>query len=149
MIDHERRYAGLGRRFLALALDGLLFCAFFFPITYLVKGVWLMAPEDHLWNYGLFVTDPLCIAFLIVMILYFILLEELLGATLGKWVMGLRVVRVDGGKPGLLRSAARNLLRVVDGLPTLNLIGIVLILISAERARFGDLAAGTRVIRVR
>jgi uncharacterized RDD family membrane protein YckC len=81
------------------------------------------------------------------MALYYILLEGLAGATLGKWALGLRVVRSDGGKPGLARSALRNLLRLVDGLPVFNTVGVVLILRSPERARFGDRVAGTRVVR--
>lgn len=148
-IETETRYAGLWRRFLALLVDLLLFCVLFLPITRAVKGVWIMAPGDHRWVKGLFVTDPLCIAFLIFMFLYFVLLEGLVGATLGKWALGLRVVCEDGGgKPGLARSALRNVLRLVDGLPALNIIGVVLILRSAERARFGDRIAGTRVILV-
>jgi len=108
-----------------------------------------MAPSDHRWADGLFVTDPLCLAFLMVMLLYFALLEGLSGATLGKWIAGLRVIRTEGGRPGLLRGLLRNLLRFVDGLPTLNIVGLVLILCSAQAARFGDRVAGTRVIRVR
>jgi uncharacterized RDD family membrane protein YckC len=46
----------------------------------------------------------------------------------------------------MARSAARNVLRVVDGLPVLNVVGIVLILTSPEKARFGDRVARTRVI---
>lgn len=47
------------------------------------------------------------------------------------------------------RSLLRNALRLVDGLPALNIVGIILILRSSERARFGDRVAGTRVVRVR
>ena len=78
-----------------------------------------MSATDHRWNYGLFITDPLCIAFLVVMVLYFILLEGLIGVTLGKWVAGIRVERVGGGKPGLIKGLLRKVLRVVDGLPAL------------------------------
>ena len=148
-MEDEKRYAGLWERFLALMIDFLVFCAFFFPITRIVKGVWLMAPSDHRWSYGLFISDPLCIAFLIVMALYFVLLEGLAGATVGKWALGLRVVRAERGKPGLWKSALRNLLRFVDGLPALSILGAILILRSTERARFGDRVAGTRVVRTR
>lgn len=95
------------------------------------------------------VTDPLCIAFLMMMILYYVLLEGLTGVTLGKWVVGLRVERAEGGKPGLTKALLRTVLRIVDGLPAFNILGIVLIVTSAERARFGDRIAGTRVIQVR
>ena len=142
----ETRYAGLGSRFLALVIDTLLFCVVFFPVTRLVKGVWLMSSADHRWSYGWFITDPLCLAFLAVMFGYFVLLEGRAGATIGKWAVGLRVIRLDGQKPGLGRSLARNILRLVDTLPALNLLGVVLILCSPECARFGDRAAGTRVV---
>ena len=146
-MSSDRQYAGLGIRFLALVVDSALFVAIFVPTTRLVKGVWIMSASDHRWNRGLFIIDPLCIAFLIVMFLYYVLLEGLAGATLGKWALGLRVVRAENDdRPGIAKSALRNILRLVDGLPALSLVGIVLIYRSAERARFGDRVAGTRVI---
>jgi len=149
MRNSRPQYAGLGFRFLALVIDLILFCVVFFPVTKLVKGVWLMQRGDHQWAYGWFITDPLCIIFLVIIVLYFILLEGWTGATVGKWALGLRVVDLTGGKPGIFRSAARNALRVVDALPAFNILGVVLILRSPECARFGDRAAGTRVIRAR
>lgn len=142
-------YAGIWQRFGALVIDGLLFCAVFLPITRIVKGVWIMGASDHRWVNGLFITDPLCLIFLVLMFLYFVLLEGLMGATLGKWALGLRVVAGDGEEPGLARSTLRNILRLIDGLPAFNIVGIVLILRSPEKARFGDRLAGTRVVRVR
>jgi uncharacterized RDD family membrane protein YckC len=143
------RYAGLKPRFFALCVDALLFCLVFFPVTRLVKGVWLMSPADHRWVSGWFITDPLCITFLAIMFLYFVFLEGLLGATLGKWALGLRVVNADSHLPGIKAGALRNLLRLVDGLPAFSLLGVMLILRSPERARVGDRVAGTRVLQVR
>lgn len=143
------RYAGLWPRFLALLVDFLLFCAFFFPVTRIVKGTWLMGAADHRWSSGLFVTDPLCIAFLTVIALYFVLFEALAGATPGKRICRLRVIRVGGGTPGLARSVVSNVLRLVDGLPALNILGNMLILTSAEQARFGDRIGRTRVVVTR
>jgi uncharacterized RDD family membrane protein YckC len=143
------RYAGLWPRFLALVLDTALFCVVFFPITRLVKGVWLMSAGDHQWAYGWFITDPLCLTFLGIIVVYFVVLEGLAGATVGKWLVGLRVVTPDGHKPGLSKGLLRNVLRVVDTLPALNILGVVLIACSPERARLGDRVAGTRVIHAR
>lgn len=53
-------YGGLGRRFCALSIDALLFCTLFFPVTKMVKGVWLMGPSDHRWASGIFISDPVC-----------------------------------------------------------------------------------------
>ena len=148
-MKNNNRFAGLWLRFLALFIDFLLFCVVFFPVTRLVKGTWILNAADHHWNYGLFITDPLCIAFLLVMFLYFVFLEGLIGVTLGKWIAGLRVERVGGGKPGLIKGLLRNAFRIVDGLPAFNILGMLLILNSEERARYGDRIAGTRVIKVR
>ena len=142
-------FAGLGRRFAALALDTLVFCAAFFPVTRLVKGTWLMTASDHRWDYRLFVTDPLCLVFLAAIIAYYIALEGYAGATLGKLAVGVRVVAAGGGAAGLKRSAVRNALRLVDGLPAFNILGVLLIVTSPEKARFGDRVAGTRVVLAR
>ena len=144
-MKNESMYAGLRERFLALLIDVLLFCACFFPITRIVKGVWLMSPNDHNWVRGWFIFDPLCLAFLVVIGLNFIVLEGWLGATLGKWIMGLRVIGLDGGRAGLWKGTVRNALRLVDGLPAFNLLGVILIQRSENRARLGDRIAGTRV----
>ncbi len=148
LTESTTKYAGLGKRFLALLVDFALFCAFFFPVTRMVKGAWLMAPNDHNWVHGWFIFDPLCLIFLVIMVAYMVLLESY-GVTLGKWLLGLRVTRLDGRPPGLWKSGVRNALRVVDSLPTLNLLGVILITHSAEHARFGDRIARTRVICVR
>jgi uncharacterized RDD family membrane protein YckC len=143
------QYAGVGIRLAALVLDILVLSAAFFPATRIVKGTWMMTAAEHRWASGAFVTDPLCLVFLVVMALYFVLFEGLAGATPGKKVLGLRVVTVDGGRVGLGRALARNLLRAVDSLPALGIFAAVLISSSPERARFGDRLAGTRVVRSR
>jgi uncharacterized RDD family membrane protein YckC len=148
LMKNESEYAGLWARFLALLVDVVFFCACFFPITRLVKGVWLMTPNDHNWVRNWFIFDPLCLAFLVIMGLYFIFLEGWLGATLGKWMLGLRVIGLDGRRAGLWKGIVRNALRLVDGLPAFNLLGVILIQRSKERMRFGDRIADTRVIRI-
>ncbi len=149
MTAEQRRYAGLLPRFIALVVDFAIFCAVFFPIGRLVKGVWLMTHADHLWRSGSFVMDPLCIIFFVVMVAYYVLFEGLAGWTPGKRVAGIRVVDAAGRPPGIRRSLARNALRLVDGLPFLNLLGVLLVLTSPERARLGDRIAGTRVVMTR
>jgi uncharacterized RDD family membrane protein YckC len=147
LMKNESEYAGFWERVLALMVDALFFCACFFPITRLVKGAWLMSPNDHNWVRDWFIFDPLCLAFLVIMGHYFIFLEGWLGATLGKWILGLRVIGLDGRRAGLWKGIVRNALRLIDGLPAFSLLGVILIQRSEERMRFGDRIAGTRVIR--
>lgn len=71
------------------------------------------------------------------------------GRTPGKRWNGLRVVRTGGQPIGFLASATRNLLRVVDWLPSLYLVGIVSIFASTKNQRLGDIVAGTVVMRER
>jgi uncharacterized RDD family membrane protein YckC len=73
--------------------------------------------------------------------------EALAGKTLGKWVLGLRVVRLDGGTPDPVALLIRNFLRLVD--IGLMCVPLVFIAFSPLRQRIGDVAAGTIVIRDR
>ena len=77
---------------------------------------------------------------------YYVALEGLTGATLGKRVMGLRVVKLEGAY-GLGPSLLRNILRFIDFLPFLYIVGIVTIAITKKKQRIGDMAAGTVVVR--
>ena len=142
------RFAGLGPRFWALVIDFLFLSLIFFPITQLVKGVWIMTPANHAWSYGWFITDPLCLIFVIIIFAYFVYAEGIHGATLGKKILGLHVIGIDATTCGLKRAFIRNLLRIVDALPVLNILGVVLIFYSPEKARFGDRMAGTRVVSI-
>jgi uncharacterized RDD family membrane protein YckC len=79
---------------------------------------------------------------------YFILMEWLLGGTLGKLLLGIRVVRQDGEAASLLAVVVRNVLRIVDGFPYLipYLAGFIVMGRHQGRRRLGDLAAGTAVV---
>lgn len=99
------KYAGLGQRFGALVVDFFVLSLVFFPVTRLVKGNWVMTGGDHMWSYGWLITDPLCLISLAIILGYFVVLEGVLGATLGKRVLGLRVVAVDGHRPGASGAA--------------------------------------------
>lgn len=68
------------------------------------------------------------------------------GRTPGKRVAGIRVVREGGGRVTFGASATRNLMRIVDVLPSAYLVGIITVLLSRQRQRVGDMAAGTVVV---
>ena len=63
---------------------------------------------------------------------YMILMEGYLGGTVGKLVLGIRVVDISGGKrPG--RALIRNVLRIVDFLPFCYLLGILMVAFSKKK----------------
>lgn len=70
------------------------------------------------------------------------------GQTFGKWVMKLRVVMADGSKPSLSACMLRWLMMIVDG-PLLSYCGVLVMLVSRHNQRFGDMAAGTLVVKLR
>jgi uncharacterized RDD family membrane protein YckC len=81
-------------------------------------------------------------------LLYYLVLEAAIGQTVGKLLVGLRVVRAGGGRPNVWQVAARTSVRVVDWLPALYLVGFIAMLATgARRQRLGDLAADTRIAR--
>lgn len=81
---------------------------------------------------------------------YFFVFEGMWGGrTPGKRAQRIRVVRADGQPVGWIQVAIRNLLRLVDALPTAYGIGSLSILLTRRSQRLGDLAAGTLVVRER
>lgn len=80
---------------------------------------------------------------------YFIVLEALQGATLGKMALGLRVVKTDGTPISWGESVVRNLLRIVDEIPFVipYLLAAILVWNSPTRQRLGDRVAKTVVVR--
>ncbi len=79
------------------------------------------------------------------------------GQTPGKKMLGLRVVTADGQPINGMQAMLRNVLRVVDGLPTFALpfgdfsiptfqLGLLAMAMNQRYQRLGDLAAGTMVV---
>ena len=78
---------------------------------------------------------------------YCVLIEWSLGQTLGKMLLGIKVVREDtGGVPGVKAAAIRTVLRIVDGIGSY-LVGFIAVLASHKNQRLGDMAAHTLVVR--
>lgn len=87
-------------------------------------------------------------AFFAIVFLYHILFELLgSGRTPGKRLTHLRVVRENGASVDLPASAIRTLMRLIDFLPNVYLVGLFSIVVTRKNQRLGDLAAGTLVIR--
>lgn len=138
----EFSLAGLGSRFVAALLDGLVKGG-------VILGVVLLAVALHSALGGWIAAFAFIVGFLVVFF-YDIAFETWAsGRTPGKQWTGLRVVRVSGAPVTFLTSAVRNLLRLVDFLPWAYVIGIVSILATSRNQRLGDLAAGTIVVRER
>ncbi len=81
---------------------------------------------------------------------YSIFLESLWsGQTIGKKLLGLRVIQESGVRVGFYQSVLRNLARPIDRLPAFYLVGGIAMLASKSQQRLGDMLAGTIVVRER
>jgi uncharacterized RDD family membrane protein YckC len=92
----------------------------------------------------------LLLVFLPPAVIYFFyhpVLELLMrGQSPGKRMAGVRVVTVNGGTPGVGAVLIRNIFRLIDCLPMLYFVGLATALLSAQRVRIGDMAAGTLLV---
>jgi uncharacterized RDD family membrane protein YckC len=95
---------------------------------------------------SLSLTEPETALYLVLVLVYYFALEATIGQTLGKLLLGLGVVRPDGSRPSVAAIALRTLLRIVDWLPLLYLVGFITIMVTGQRRqRLGDLAGKTGV----
>jgi hypothetical protein len=63
-------------------------------------------------------------------------------------LLGLRVVEASGMRLELPQVIVRNLMRFIDAMPLLYLVGATACVLNRRRQRLGDLVAGTVVIRI-
>lgn len=78
---------------------------------------------------------------------YYIYLEGNYGQTIGKMALGIVVVTEDGGPIDYKPAAIRTVLRIVDVLPVLYLVGIIAVLVTDRKQRLGDIVGDTVVVR--
>jgi len=84
---------------------------------------------------------------LLIYLLYHPVLELLMqGRTPGKRMAGVRLVTHHGGLPGAGAILTRNVFRLLDSMPFLYLVGLITCMLSAQRVRIGDMAAGTVLV---
>jgi uncharacterized RDD family membrane protein YckC len=137
------RYARLGDRFIAFVLDTTLLFGLFAIVDAWAFMRWgsVEGTELRLTTASLLIAVTLNATLLF---LYGWLLEAARGATLGKAIVGIRVVGTARHR-SFSACAIRNVLRIVDGLG-FYLVGTVVAACSAARQRVGDIYARTAVI---
>lgn len=128
--------AGLLNRIAATLID----LSFLGGICLICLGIWGAIPA---------LKDITFIPVVVVAVLltYHLLFEYFLnGKSLGKLVLHLRVVRLDGKRLSFWDCMLRWVLRLVDISASMGLLAMLSIIISSKMQRLGDLAAGTTVI---
>ena len=116
-------------------------------ILFIVLGLALGEGESSDDSAGITLEGGSALLYFLLTLAYYVVTEAAWGATLGKRALGLVVRRVDGGRASFGQVLGRNVLRIVDGLPFLYLLGLIVMVATPRRQRLGDLAAGTVVVK--
>jgi uncharacterized RDD family membrane protein YckC len=133
-------YASIVRRILALIIDTVLIS--------IVGGIIISAIGGMLGRVDYETTGSASILIFLIYMGYFIYMEGAYGATLGKKLLGIRVVTMDNRPLSWTKAVVRNLMRIVDEF-LFGLVGLISILLTQKKQRLGDLLAKTIVIKAR
>lgn len=136
--------ASVGDRLLAYVVDFLIRVAYVFVIMYLLFGVFDLGKlfdNSNKWSI-------MAVISLIILpyFLYTLILETFFeGQTLGKKLLKIKAVKIDGYQAGFGDFLIRWIFSIVD----YTIIGIIVISSSKKSQRLGDMAAGTAVISLK
>jgi uncharacterized RDD family membrane protein YckC len=137
--------AGIPLRFVAVILDTLVFVPVFIVVG-LVSGGGYHREFEGQTSVGIDLSGSAMLLLIALGVGYYVVCEAATGATVGKRVVGIRVVGEDGDPVTFGAAVVRNLLRIVDGF-FFYFIGFISALLSKRRQRLGDRAAHTIVVR--
>jgi uncharacterized RDD family membrane protein YckC len=131
-----------GRRVLATIVDGIVLSVGFWVMSLLFGSTSVEGGQV-----GASLSGVAALASFVLVFAYFIVLEGYLGQTLGKMLLGIKVVREDtGGVPGIKGATIRTVMRLIDGLFAY-LVAFIAVLASQKNQRLGDMLANTLVVR--
>ncbi|WP_163539432.1 RDD family protein [Gracilibacillus sp. YIM 98692] len=140
--------AGLGSRAAAQIMDQLILLT-----TQMILILFLFFFMDNpLMTYFFSEGNSVAIAIFIILVFvinfgYFIFLEYIwAGRTIGKRMLGIRVIQENGHRITVLSSIIRNFVRLIDMLPSAYAVGILFVFFHSKHKRLGDIAAGTIVV---
>jgi len=138
-LPKELVVADLVRRIMAAAID-LAPCVL---AAIIIFGITL---DDLTWPVAMIRWDDMIprITVVALNVAHTLISEVFTGRTLGKFICGLRVTKLDGSPPDIWQAIIRNLLRAFDIIAWYVLP--ILMLISVNRQRLGDMVANTVVV---
>ncbi len=138
-IDIDYPVAGVGERLAASLIDMGIFWILY------ILGI-IMGVVTRFFTFEK-VTLVLVIIFLACFVFYSLLCEIFMGGqSIGKRILKIKVISMDGGQPSIGQYAIRWLFRLVDVYLT-GVIGIISIAMTDKKQRVGDIVAGTTLIK--
>lgn len=142
VIDYEP--AGLGNRILAGMLDSA------FKFAYIITWVIILISTSAFGVKGDTAVVILVVIIFLPLLFYDLLFEVFAnGQSLGKKIIKIKVVKLDGTQPSIGSFLLRWLIRIFEIDLFYGMIAIVTIASSKNKQRLGDMAGGTTVIKIR
>lgn len=143
----EMPIAGLGSRFLALAIDTLAqFILYALAITIVLLAGFFNLLGNANFASPWFVAGVVLVLFCVYWGYFAVFEIAWRGQTPGKRSAGIRVIRESGRPLDATAAILRNIMRAIDILPTLYGVGVVCMLVNRKSRRVGDFVAGTVVV---
>lgn len=136
--------ANVGDRIFAYIIDAVFIAIYGFAVFAIWGSLNSSSDPDQLintfWVPYLFIAVP---AFI-----YKVVLEIIWGGyTIGKWLVGIRVVKIDGSRAGISNYLLRWLFSIFEITMTQGLVAMAAILINGKGQRLGDIVGRTCVIK--
>lgn len=140
--------ASVGERILANIVDSLIKYAYVVVILYFVFN--LMGLGDAMDKMDYWSNVAIIILFLLPFMFYSLVLESIFeGQTLGKRLLKIKVVKLDGYQASFGDYLMRWLFRIIDISSNGGVIGLISLIVSDKTQRLGDMSAGTAVITLK
>ncbi|WP_404456760.1 RDD family protein [Virgibacillus necropolis] len=150
-VSLQFQLAGLGSRAAALIIDQLILTVV--SVLVIVGMSFVEFDQMSLLSLPELSSLPIAIAIILIFLInwgYFFVVEYFSGGrTIGKKMLGIRVIQDNGHSLTVLSSLIRNLLRIIDSLPASYLVGMTMVFFHPKHKRLGDLVAGTIVVHER
>ncbi|GAA4276229.1 RDD family protein [Aquimarina mytili] len=142
-VNLDYKTVSIGERMLAFLIDMVIFWLYLFIVNFITAIVGTAFKD----NWTVFGIQSL----LLLPIMFYSLYMHIIfnGRTVGKMLMKIKVVRIDGLPAHWSNYLVRWMLRLVDIWIFFASVGVLTILFSNKRQRLGDAAAGTIVINTK
>jgi len=146
-VNIDIELASVGERVLASFIDLIIMLAYMYVISLVVNAFGIKKYNMDQWSY-------IAIIFTLYLpIMVYTITSELFfsGQTLGKKVLKIQVVKIDGYSASFSDYFIRWMFRIVDiwlffSMP---IIGLITVIVSENSQRFGGMASGTAVISLK
>jgi len=140
--------ASVGERILAYLMDWIIKIAYIIVTYQIVFN--LLELERKVQEMDQWSQIAIYVSFYLPVVFYSLIFETLLdGQTIGKRIMKIKVVKIDGYQASMADFVIRWLFRIVDMNMLTGVVALVSIITSKKSQRLGDMTAGTSVISLK